>query len=105
MRATKLISEVQERRLGVSLRQEIFDGYEQRLIQWGCPMCRFFEKRLFKSGLPSDEELDAYIICRFDGELVDLLGKVTACPKNSRPELPKNKSISGGRRLHCVHRA
>jgi len=104
MRATKLISEQQERSLGVSLGQEIFDGYEQRLIQWGCPQCRFFEMRHFKSGFPS-EELDAYIICRFAGNLVDLLGEVTVCPKNCRPELPKNEIISGGRRLHCVHRA
>ena len=102
MRATKLTGELQERRFGASLSQEIFDGYEQRLIQWGCPMCRFFEKRLFKSGLPS-EELDAYIICRFAGDLVDLLGEVTACPKNRRPELTENKNISGGRRLHCVY--
>ena len=101
MRATKLISELQDRSLGGSLGPEYFDGYEQRLIQWGCPVCRFFEKRFFNSGLPS-EDMDAYIICRFAGELVDLLGEVTVCPKNCRPELDKKKSISGRRRLHCV---
>jgi hypothetical protein len=105
MRATKLISELQGRSLGVSLGREIFDGYEQRLIQWGCPQCRFFEMRHFMSGVPSNKELDAYIICRFAGELVDLLGEVATCPKNCRPELPKTESISGWRTLHCVHRA
>ncbi len=101
MRATKLISELHGRSLGLSLGQETFDGYEQRLNQWGCTHCNFFEKRVFKSGLPS-EELDAYIICRFAGDLVDLLGEVTVCPKNCRPALDRNKSISGRRRLHCV---
>jgi|SRR5208283_5975859 len=101
MRATKLISEVQGRSLGASSEQEYFDGYEQRLSRWGCTKCNFFEKRHFRSGFPS-EDLDAYIICRFAGELVDLLGQVTACPKNCRPELHQNNSISTGRRLHCV---
>ncbi len=101
MRATKLISELHGRSLGVSSEQEYFDGYEQRLSRWGCTKCNFFEKRGFKSGFPS-EELDAYIICRFDGDLVDLLGEVTVCPKNCRPALDKNKSISGRRRLHLV---
>jgi hypothetical protein len=101
MIATKLVSEMQGRSLGVSLGQESFDGYEQRLIQWGCTQCKFFEKRFFRSGLPS-EELDAYIICRFAGNLVDLLGEVTVCPKNLRPELHRDKAISGSRRLRCV---
>jgi hypothetical protein len=83
------------------LRQESFNGYEERLIRWGCSKCKFLEKRFFTSGLPS-EELDAYIICRFAGELVDLLGEGTGCPKNSRPGLHKNKTISVPRRLHCV---
>jgi hypothetical protein len=101
MRATKLVSKLQERSHGSSLGQESFNGYEERLIRWGCSKCNFFEKRLFKSGLPC-EELDAYIICRFGGELVDLLGEVTGCPKISRPGLHRNKTISGPRRLHCV---
>ncbi len=101
MRATKLIRELQGRSLGLSLGLESFDGYEERLIRWGCSRCEFFEKRLFKTGLPS-EELDAYVICRFAGDLVDLLGEVTVCPRNCRPALDKNKSISGRRRLHLV---
>lgn len=101
MRAMKLISELRERSLGVSLEQESFDGYEQRLNRWGCNKCDFFEKRIFKSGMPS-EELDAYMICRFNGDLVDLLGEMTICPKNCRSELRKNKNISGRRRLYCV---
>lgn len=104
MRATKLINELRGRNLGLSLGQESFNGYEERLIRWGCAKCNSFEKRLFKSGLPS-EELDAYVICRFAGGLIDLLDEVTVCPKNCRPGLPKNKSKFGPRRLHCVHRA
>ena len=101
MRATKLISELRGRSLGMSLEQESFDGYEQRLNRWECTKCDFFEKRTFNSGLPS-EDLDAYMICRFDGDLVDLLGEVTICPKNCSSELRKNKNISGRRRLYCV---
>ncbi len=101
MRATKLIRELQGRSLGLSLGQESFDGYEERLIRWGCSKCDFFEKRLFKTGLPS-EELDAYIICRFAGDLVDLLGEAAVCPKNCRPGLHKTKSIFDRRKLHCA---
>jgi hypothetical protein len=88
----------------VYLGRESVEGYEQRLIQWGCSKCGFFEKRVFRSGLPS-EELDAYIICRFAGDLVDLIGKVTACPKNCRPKLIKNKSKSLQRRQHSGYAA
>jgi hypothetical protein len=51
------------------------------------------------------EELDAYIICRFAGELVDLIGEVTACPKNCRPKLVKNKSKSPRGRPHSRYAA
>jgi hypothetical protein len=81
--------------------EDFFDGYEKKLTRWGCYNCEFFEKRLFKSGLPA-EELDACIICRFAGGLVDLLGDVTVCPKNCRPELHKNEIELGRRRLRCV---
>jgi len=80
MGATKLIGELQARTPDMSLRQEFFDGYEQRLVQWGCSECGSFEKRIFRTGLPF-EELDAYFICRFAGELVDLLGERVVCPK------------------------
>lgn len=91
MRATRLVGELHGRSLGTSLGQEFFDGYEQRLIQWGCSKCRFFEKRVFRSGLPS-EELDAYMICRFAEEVVDLIGEATACPKGSERGPNKNRS-------------
>ena len=99
MRAKGLGMEPQRGSVDVSLRQESVEGYEQRLIQWGCSKCGFFENRVFRSGLPP-QELDAYIICRFAGELVDLIGNVTACPKNCRPKLIKNKSKSLQGSLH-----
>jgi hypothetical protein len=104
MRTSRLIEDSVRGNIGVPLGQETFDGYEQRLIQWGCLNCRFFEKRLFSSGVAS-EELDAYIICRFAGEPIDLIGEATACPKESRPQLPKTKSRSRWGRRRCVHRA
>jgi hypothetical protein len=104
MRAPKLIGDQHRGSFAVSSEQEVFDGYEQRLIRWGCAECKFFEKRVFSSGVIS-EELDAYIICRFGGELIDLIGEATACPKDSRPQLHRNKSKSGRARLHCVYRA
>ena len=94
MRATELFGEPQGRSPGMPLGQEFFDGYEQRLSQWGCSKCRFFEKRVFGSGLPS-EELDAYMICRFAGEVVDLIGEATACPKSSErgPDKSRNQTV------------
>jgi hypothetical protein len=80
MGATKLIGELQVKTPDVSLKQEYFGGYEQRLIQWGCSKCGSFEKRIFKTGL-AFEELDAYFVCRFAGELVDLLGEEVVCPR------------------------
>ena len=44
----EFIGDLQRRSLGVSLELEYFDGYEQRLIQWGCAGCKFFEKKVFK---------------------------------------------------------
>jgi hypothetical protein len=104
MRAAKLIRGLKRGSLGVSLEQDCFNGYEQKLTRWGCSNCESFEKRHFKSGLPS-EELDAYMICRFAGELIDLLGEVTVCPKNCRHGSHQRKSKSGQRRLYCVCRA
>jgi hypothetical protein len=103
MRTSQLIRDRNKGSLGVASQQEIFDGYEHRLIRWGCLKCNFFEKRVFSSG-PISEELDAYIICRFAGEPVDLIGEATACPKDCRPQLPKNNSKSGRVRPHYVHR-
>lgn len=105
MSASEFIGDLQRGSLGVSSELEYFDGYEQRLVRWGCARCNFFEKKVLSSRATSDE-LDAYIVCRFAGEMVDLLGKVTVCPKNCRSQLHKNQSKSGWRgRLHCVSRA
>jgi len=104
MGATELIAEVQGRNLGVPLGQGSVGGYERRLIQWGCSRCNFFEKRIFRSGLPS-KGLDAYYICRFAGELVDLIGEATACPKNCAPGLHENSRKDGRGRPHCRHAA
>jgi hypothetical protein len=97
MSATEVIGKSQGRSLDKSLGQQPFDGYEQRLIQWGCSNCRFFEKRVFTIG--HSEELDAYIICRFGGDLVDLIGEATTCPKNCDLEPLESKTKRG--RLHC----
>ncbi len=91
MRATGLIEELQRRRFDVPYGQgQLFEGYEQKLKRWGCSQCRFYEKRVFKSGLASTE-LDAYIICRFDGEPVDLIEEATVCPKNGGPKQNENQ--------------
>jgi hypothetical protein len=104
MRAAKLIRGLKRGSLGASSEQDWFNGYEQKLTRWGCSNCESFEKRHFKSGL-SSEELDAYMICRFGGGLIDLLGEVTVCPKNCRPGSHEGKNKSGQRRLYCVYRA
>jgi len=93
MGATGLVEELRGRSPGKSLGKEFSDGYERRLIQWGCTKCQFFEKRVFRSGLPS-EELDAYMICRFAGEVVDLSGEASACPKGSERVQDTNRGQS-----------
>jgi hypothetical protein len=104
MRATELMKEPQRRSLGASLRKEPVRGYERRLMKWGCSKCAFFEKRVFRSGLPS-EELDAYVICRFAGELLDLIGEATVCPKTCRPELQETETKAGRGMLNCRYAA
>lgn len=104
MMATELIREPQGRSRGASLRKEPVRGYERRLMKWGCSKCTFFEKRVFRSGLPS-EELDAYVICRFAGELLDLIGEATSCPRTCRPELQESQTEAGRSGLHCRYAA
>jgi hypothetical protein len=104
MRTTELIRGPQAEKVGLSLEQAPLESYEQRLIRWGCFDCGFYEKRVFRTGVIS-EELDAYIICRFADDPIDLIGEVAACPKGSRPQMPKNKSKSRWGKLHCVPRA
>jgi len=99
--ATKLMEVSHGSSLGAPLGHESVHGYEQRLLQWGCSKCIFFEKRVFRSGL-RPEELDAYIVCRFAGELVDLIGEATACPKapKLRGSLPKPR-VNCGKLAPC----
>ena len=104
MRAPKLIGDQYRGSVTVLSEHEIFEGYEQRLARWGCAACTFFEKRVFSIGVTS-EELDAYVICRFGGALVDLIGEAIACPKDRRPQLHRDKNNSRRARLRCVHRA
>ncbi len=104
MRTTELTGNLRQGTQGVATAYEYFGGYEQRLIQWGCFNCRFFEKRVFSSGV-IHEELDAYVICRFAGEPIDLIGEATTCPKDCKPLLPDNKGKSRWRRRHCVYKA
>ncbi len=104
MRAPKLIDGQRGGSLFVSSQRDCFEGYEPRLLRWGCAECKFYEKRVFGTG-PNSDELDAYIICRFSEEPVDLIGEATACPKAPRPQLVENKNQSGRPRLHCVHQA
>ena len=90
--------------LGGYAQPAFFDGYEQRLNRWGCAECESFEKRVFSSGVRS-EELDAYIICRFAGEPIDLIREASACPKDCGGQLDTSRSKSGARaRLRCVHK-
>jgi hypothetical protein len=99
MRPTGLIGKLQGKSFEVSFEQEqLFEGYEQKLIRWGCSKCGFYEKRTFKSGLAS-ELLDAYIICRFRREPIDLIGEARSCPKETAPAPDKNqKAHKDGRR-------
>ncbi len=104
MRASKLIENRRRDNFGTYAEPEYFDGYEQRLSRWGCAECKSFEKRVFSSGVTS-EELDAYIICRFAGEPIDLIWEAFACPKDCSRELDIGRRKSGPRpRLHCVQR-
>jgi hypothetical protein len=104
MKATVLNEEARGRNLGVPFGQGAVGSYEQRLIQWGCSKCNFFEKRIFRSGLPS-KELDAYYVCRFAGELIDLIGEAIACPKNCAQGLHEDSRKGGRGRPHCRHAA
>ncbi len=103
MGASRLIKNRQAGSCRVYSEPEHFDGYEQRLIRWRCAECEFFEKRVFSSRVTS-EELDAYIICRFAGEQIDLIWEAFACPRDCRRQEDKNKREYGRTRLHCVPR-
>ena len=102
MRASKLIGDLRRGSLCIPSEHEYFDGYEQRLTRWRCEECKFFEKKVLSGGVMSFDELDAYIVCWFTGKMVDLVGRVTVCPKGCRPPLHKNAGKSDRSRLYCI---
>jgi len=105
MRAAELILEPRLKSVGRSSRRRPNSSYEQRLNQWGCFNCEFFEQRTFKSPTSSGET-DSYAICRRAGEPIDLIWEATACPKNSDGGSGKDqrRRVRIGRRA-CKHAA
>ncbi len=79
-------------------------NYEQRLTEWGCPDCGFFEERSFRTRRSSAEQ-DAYAICRFTGEPVDLIWEATACLKSIDQKNSKGRQFDGAGRRDCRHAA
>lgn len=105
MRPSALIRKPRVESAGISSRGRPNGGYEQRLIEWGCSGCDYFEQRVFRSRRPFGEP-DAYAICRFTGEPVDLIWEATACLKNAEPDGCKDLSQAGRtRRPNCRHAA
>jgi hypothetical protein len=79
--------------------------YEQRLIKWGCAGCAFFEERSFRTRRFSAEQ-DAYAICRFAGEPVDLIWEARACLKMTDAKNSKSQQqLEGDGRRDCQHAA
>ncbi len=93
MRRSALIRKPRVESAGISSREGPNGGYEQRLIKWGCSGCEYFEERVFRSRR-SFREPDAYAICRFTGEPVDLIWEATACLKNAETESCKDQNKS-----------
>gem|GEM_PF-3024659 len=105
MRAGELILKRRRESVDISSRREFSRNYEQRLNEWGCSGCGFFEERFF-STRPSSAEEDAYAVCRFAGEPVDLIWEATACLKSTQSEISKVCHQAGrARRPNCRHAA
>jgi hypothetical protein len=105
MRAGELILKRRRGKADISSCRESGRTYEQRLTEWGCSGCGFFEERSFKTRLSSVEQ-DAYAICRFAGEPVDLIWEATACLKSTQAEISKVCDQPGrARRPNCRHAA
>ncbi len=79
-------------------------NYEQRLIEWGCSDCGFFEERSFRTRSSSAEH-DAYAVCRFTGEPVDLIWEATACLKSVDAKDSKDQQLEATGRRDCKHAA
>jgi hypothetical protein len=105
MRDGDLILKRQRERADISSCRESSRNYEQRLTEWGCTGCGFFEERIFKTRQSSAEQ-DGYAICRFAGEPVDLIWEATACLKSAQSEISKVCDQAGRtRRPNCRHAA
>jgi hypothetical protein len=105
MRPTALIRKPRVERARKSSRGGPNGDYEHRLTEWGCSGCRFFEARSFRTR-PSSAEQDAYAVCRFAGEPVDLIWEATACLKSTQTEISKVCVQAGrARRPNCRHAA
>ena len=105
MRAAELMLKPRVEGAGKASRRRYNSNYEQRLTEWGCSGCGFFEERSFKTRLSSAEQ-DAYAICRFAGEPVDLIWEATACLKHSERDSCNDQGQVGfTRRPNCRHAA
>lgn len=90
--------------MGVATGTGSVDSYDQVLMQWGCAKCGFFEERVFKNELLPGEP-DAYAVCRFTGEPVDLIWEATECPKHDEPALQRGEGRNGRTRRYCRYAA
>jgi hypothetical protein len=105
MRARQLIRKSLAEDPGMFSQQGLYDNYEERLSEWGCSECRFFENRVMRGRAPS-RELDEYAVCRFTGEPVDLIWEATACPKTAELKICKDQHQGNqARRQKCRHAA
>jgi len=105
MRDGELILKRRRESADISSYRQSSRNYEQRLTEWGCSGCRFFEARSFRTRRSSAEQ-DAYAICRFAGEPVDLIWEATACLKDSERDSCNDQGQVGfTRRPNCRHAA
>jgi hypothetical protein len=105
MRAAEVMLKTRVEGAGKSSHRRHNRNYEQRLTEWGCSGCGFFEERFF-STRPSSAEQDAYAICRFAEEPVDLIWEATACLKSTQSKDSKVCDETGrARRPNCRHAA
>jgi len=94
MRTTALIRKSRTKSAGLSSPDKPNGDYKKRLTEWGCSGCKFFEARSFRTQ-PSSAEQDAYAICRFAGEPVDLIWEARACLKEAEGDRCKDQSQVG----------
>jgi hypothetical protein len=105
MRPEVSIRKPRVERVRKSSREGPNGNYERKLIEWGCSDCGFFEERSFRTRLSSAEQ-DAYAICRFTGEPVDLIWEARACLKTTESVRSKGHlQLAGAGRRDCKHAA